>query len=1478
MKSNTEREPTASPITVAWALSLLAVVLLDISFPRAASPAGTFASLSEMARREAEDHLDTAGTTSLIRGYLAYGFGMEAASSLERRIRLGEFPRDAAAPLFDEIIADRRRWEDPVHVAAICEKAARNGIESHLLSYAHGTVLRMTGRLADATKVLARIGPDNPYRLHALFALGQISVERGDYENGRDIFKNVAEKGKDPPGNPLATRAVRAEAELLILMGRTAEASRLLDRLPRGTPDFMERVGAALVAEDPSTALDNLPMELIAGQPVRRKAQFLLLKGGLARDQGRFASAVADLTRADMELGEALSSEPSLAFEFSHRHGMGHAGGLLIEAQRSSREGLAFPLPREADAAVRAHAVELLVDLLFLDHYVSQASATGSPAGMPTGESAGTSGDVESILKRIERVLLEGIEQTKTALKWDSVFWDVDRFVSGLEDRTAVLPSLGHTVQRDRLLIRLERGQAEIRRLREKIIRQRRETAVAGEAESGDRTAIPAFLREFGLYLKELDRTRTALGDAREFTRTNARVMQQRKKLEGSSRKAMEDVARDTLAFANARMTVLLPSLRTIQDRARAAFLERERRDLAALRPLIRRHLADVLVAQARSLLRNPRVEAQPEFWTAVEKVGTLLAGGDLARSDRFDTAINLGSLLAGGLGRKEPWTGGSSGERGKNLISSLLPVLEAAGQTQSRREESLYLIAVLKLLSRDEGARSAALSFLGKFPGSPLSAGLAVRLGHEMLLAGDVSRAEALYRAASDPENPAVSIVARHMRGWIRYQSGDFAGALEELGHVLSEPSFACGDPGAFEKDVLSLSVRALRGAPPEDLGSYPPIGAGTCGGRRVLALLGDSEAGRGDANRAIEAYDTLVRRFPNSEATLSYEMKAIEELVRGGGDREAMSRALSLSEKYGAGSAWGGTQTPSVREKAISDLAGLLKNLSDRMFAEGIRSGDRSAMSLAAAGIERYFAVKGNEPGGSDGETHLKWAIASLRAGEREVAVNLLLELLGENRNDEIGERAAILYAETMIAGYERKEQTAEDAEAAAYLLVRDYPSDKAAALAFRAASDFLGMEDHERAAGIAEEIEKCKSAPKGIRAQARLIQAESSYFRGEPDAARDKAGTILEHQGADASPELLLRAKELYLLAALKEIEGKMDAKDWHGAGELLEHVAGRFMDRPEAPLYLLGALRTYRQAGREDAASRVGLLFLGEYPDREETLEVVGVVGPNLQARKEFQRAADLYEKVAEAFPGNSMAPRFLFHAARLSEYLGHRDAAVKRFSTYRSRYHEPRWMSAYATLVIGATNLQDGKTKTAIREMEAGLRQIDAGLEPDAPGELMEMAGKARISIGENWADQFRKASLVLPLEKSLAVKERFFRQALAAFEMAGIDAPLEVALDASRLSANLFVEFGKSILESQRPKGMDGRESAIYDEALKSRARTLFEKAFDRYLNAFDRLESEKGPPDLAVPFRDRLEEVQALLSMVSAPAEEKFP
>ncbi|NNG46683.1 MAG: hypothetical protein HKM86_06170, partial [Deltaproteobacteria bacterium] len=499
-------------------------------------------------------------------------------------------------------------------------------------------------------------------------------------------------------------------------------------------------------------------------------------------------------------------------------------------------------------------------------------------------------------------------------------------------------------------------------------------------------------------------------------------------------------------------------------------------------------------------------------------------------------------------------------------------------------------------------------------------------------------------------------------------------------------------------------------------------------------------------------------------------------------------------------------------------------------------------------------YFDVKGGKPSGEDDELRLKWAIALLGSGDREGGLLLLRELAGEQRGDITGERAAVLYAETMIAGYERKEEAAEDAEDAALLLLGEYSSEKAVSLSLRASTAFLAAQDYGRARRLAEEVEGNRFTPRTMLAQARLIQAEAALFEGDFAAARGKAALVPVDPAAGGDTGSVARAKDLYVLSSLKGVQEKVSTGDPMGAAAILEELSLRFPDVPETPLYILRAMRLHAQGGDTEGAIRSGLRFLREFPRREETAEVAAVVGPLLEERKEFVRAGDLYEDVASRFSKNEVSPRFLFHAARLAGEHGPPEAAERRFSDYRTRYPAPAWMWTYATLSVGLAAWQRGDTKGSIRLMEEGLQKVDSGMEGGSTGELAELAGRARIAVGENWAEQFRKTRLVVPLDKSLAAKDRLFRRALDAFSKAENEAPLDLSLQASQLSGDLLVEYGKAILASQRPKGMTEIDREVYEEGLKTRARFFFERSVDWYAGALERLEKEGGGADLAVP------------------------
>ncbi|MBP2680133.1 MAG: hypothetical protein H6Q82_3198 [Deltaproteobacteria bacterium] len=394
---------------------------------------------------------------------------------------------------------------------------------------------------------------------------------------------------------------------------------------------------------------------------------------------------------------------------------------------------------------------------------------------------------------------------------------------------------------------------------------------------------------------------RSIAAETRNFTKQYFDILRKKEEPAERAEDPLDHVMRETIAYADGRVTALFPVVRTLEERDRAAAWKRRKPELLALRAVVGRQLADALIGHARRLRLEPGEPARREYLAALVRAVSFLTGDRLAPGDASDVAVGIGSVLSEGRGRWVPYTGPEADEKEKDLIARVLPLLPLEGVSGTRREEGLYLRAALRMAVKDPGAPSAARELLEKYPASPLSAEIGVRLGHEALLAGDTTAAISRYRAAADSGNPEASSVARYMLAWVRFHSGDTEGAIRELSQPLSDPSFPCGIPSPFEREVVSLSVRAWRDSPLERLDAYPPVKSGTCGGKVLLPALWEAEEKRGEAARAAEVRDVAARRFPSDANAASLEMETVESLLRAGREREALDRAMTLRGKYG-------------------------------------------------------------------------------------------------------------------------------------------------------------------------------------------------------------------------------------------------------------------------------------------------------------------------------------------------------------------------------------------------------------------------------------------------------------------------------------------------------------------------------------------------------------------------------------------------
>ncbi len=1395
-----------------------ALVLRLLSAPSAADASAT---LPEMARLEAADRLDRIQVDRLARWYGTLGLAREAAEFVERRIRAGDLSREEAAPIFEAVVRDADRGGSPDALLAGCDAAVRNGSAGPAVLRACADGLRRDGRLEAATGLLSRIGPRDPSFPEARFATGQIAVARGDLDGAAAIFRDLERDATAAGRSTLAARARLAGADLQVVAGQPRQV-------------------------DPGAARSVLPDDPMP----RRQIVEALRAGDAALGRGEVDEAVRAFRRSLAAAQAAPSGAlPSDAGAARAMAGPPETFRLLLAAHEDAARAIA-PDPAPGRRLPPAEVRDLLADVLALGFVLERADrALPHPSPAPRAPFLSPARRV-ALFRLIEQNTFEGMEAEQLLVK------------SGAS--VEVFENLAHPIRRYRSLAELEGRQVAMNALAVKAAASRDALSAAlGSAGGGELLPV---LRALDRYLRDLDSLSSAWDGTRDLVRGRFDIFPKDRD-RGADGDAAGIAARQGMALEGAETVALRRFARELEQRARSVARGREERDLRAIRAVAAARCVDGLVSQARQLEeRRPR-DWEARFWRTLGDAVAILRAERVDGAFRSGSALRIGSLAAGRLPRWERFPETAPRGPEDELIRSLLPMIPREAGEAGPGGDALWVSALLRWRIGDPGAAAPARALLAGSPSSPMAGHVVLRLGHDALRAKRWKEAGQAYREAAARGPAEVTATARFMLGWLAMRDGDAAGALREVEAVLPASLAARPDLRALEDDVVALTVRCWLKGSGDGLMAYGPIRERTRVGKRVLAGLAAAEARRGRAARAAELFSMIATLFAGEGDATGYEIRSVESLARGGMERDALVRAVDCARRLSGRGAADDARRGEPRAEDLAALTRLLRDLSLRRLEEGRRSGRSEAMSEAAAGLGAYFALAGPGPTGADPELRFSWAVATLGSGNRAGGLRLLEEILSGGGSGSTAERAALLHADVSIAGYLAGEVPASGAEESLQVLFRRLSGDKATALGMRAAGAFLDAGDAARAARTAAAVEGDAKATPGTRAEARLVRARALLASGDFPAARLAAAEVLAAPPGMKGSDIATHARDVFVLATRKEAAAKAGTGDRIAAAALLEELVARFPEMPDAADRILDAFADYREASDAEATLRTGAAFLRLFPSRLECLDVAAAVGPLLEERGRSAEAARLYARTSELFPRDERARRFLLRAARLAETDGDRSEARRRYAAYAARYREPRWLGAFAALSESLLAWREENSPDAIRAVEKALRLAEA-VGADGRPELVERVDRARLAVGDHWAGRFGQIPLVDPLEKSLARKQRCFRTALAAYDAAGRSTVLEVRLEASRSSGDLFVAFGRAILDSERPRGMNPEEREAYENALSARSRKYVERGLEDYAAALERLKADGMPASLAEPFLRRMDAASRMLAM----------
>src|SRR6187200_607245 len=411
--------------------------------------------------------------------------------------------------------------------------------------------------------------------------------------------------------------------------------------------------------------------------------------------------------------------------------------------------------------------------------------------------------------------------------------------------------------------------------------------------------------------------------------------------------------------------------------------------------------------------------------------------------------------------------------------------------------------------------------------------------------------------------------------------------------------------------------------------------------------------------------------------------------------------------------------------------------------------------------------------------------------------------------------------------VVSAEAKEAARRDTVQSSLKFADTFPEhENAPAVLVAAAQDLFEMKDFTLARSSARKL--LAQFPKAAAPLARtawLVIAHSSFELAEfPDAEVAYAHVLDATPASDESR------------AALVENLAASIYKQADQAGDF-RTAANHFLRiRQSAPTAKIRAGAEY-DAGAAlirlqdwKAAAEVLNAFRQTYPEHELQKEATKQIAYVYRQAGELSRSASEYERVANESTDPALRAEALLLAGNLYEQSQSTDRALDAYSRYVSQFPKP--IEAAVETRFKIAEIQKGRGDDALYRKElTEIVRIDAAAGSERTGRTRNLAARSALVLTEPLFDSFVAVKLRQPFEKTLKEKQHGMNVALEAFGKLVNYEVGEVTAAATYYMAEVYADFGRSLLESERPAGLTEATLQKYNDQLEEEAFPFEEKA-----------------------------------------------
>ncbi len=607
------------------------------------------------------------------------------------------------------------------------------------------------------------------------------------------------------------------------------------------------------------------------------------------------------------------------------------------------------------------------------------------------------------------------------------------------------------------------------------------------------------------------------------------------------------------------------------------------------------------------------------------------------------------------------------------------------------------------------------------------------------------------------------------------------------------------------------------------------------------VYSNLGEFYFDKRRYSDAAATYNAFVSRNPFHTVSPQFAMRVIEIHLAGAFPSLVIDAKKQFATNYGLKAEYWQHFEPSARPEV---LAWLKTNLTD----------------LAKHFHALYQSPKQIKEKKTNFEEALHWYrefLASFPMDPESPAINYLLaDLFLENRSFDL---AAVEYEKTAYE-YPRHEKSSQAGYAAIYAyrqhlvgvapaakdqvkreVVRSslkfadtYPEHEKAAIVLGAAADDLyDMRDYEPAAAAARKlIEAFPGAEAEVVRAAWLVVGHATYELLRYSEAETAYVNVLALLPAgDKSRDALI---ENLAAAIYKQGEQANALADYRAAAEHFLRV-GRMAPTSKIRVnaeYDAAAALMQLKDWKMAAAVLVG--FRGLFPGHALQPEVTKKIAYVYREDGQLALAADEYERIEKESQDDEVRREALLIAAELHEKAGNQARMLVMYRRYVDYFPHPVEPNLETRNKIAEVLKKINDRDNYLAELKQ-IVAIDASAGGERTPRTRFFAGKAALVLAEQTFDQFAGVKLVVPFEANLRKKKELMKTATQEFSKLLEYEVGEVTAASTFYLAEIYANFSKALLESERPEGLAPAEMEQYVLAIEEQAYPFEDKAIEMH-------------------------------------------